>query len=363
MLKTALKDSKIITAVILIVLIKVAELDKTLIEYHYTYGVYPIISGFLRIVFGWIPFSIGDLLYLVFIIYLLIKIRKYILLLIRRQFTKSIGRHFVRKVFLLFAFIYIVFSLLWGLNYDRLGIASQLNLDVKAYTTTDLMALTVLLHDKLAQYAAEVDTVKREQLNHSKLLFHEAVSAYKKSDSLYPYLHYHHASIKPSLYSYIGQFIGFTGYYNPFSGEAQIKTNEPVYLKPFVVCHEMAHQLGYAKENEANFVGYLTAKNARNTNFQYSVYFELCLYALSDLRRRDSIAVKQFKNDWPERVKNDYRDLINYLEKTANPIEPYIMKFYDRYLKLNNQPHGNRTYNEVIAWLIAYMKKYGPEAI
>src|SRR5206468_8002278 len=199
MLKTALKDSKIITAVILIVLIKLAELDKTLIEYHYTYGLYPIISGFLRIGFGWIPCSIGDLLYLGFIIYLLIKIRKYILLLIRRQFTKSIGGHLVRKTFLLVASIYIVFNLLWGLNYDRLGIASQLNLDVKPYTTTDLIALTVLLHEKLAQYAAEVDTVKREELNHNKLLFHEAITAYKRSDSVYPYLHYLNPSIKPSL--------------------------------------------------------------------------------------------------------------------------------------------------------------------
>jgi hypothetical protein len=39
------------------------------------------------------------------------------------------------------------------------------------------------------------------------------------------------------------------------------------------------------------------------------------------------------------------------------------MRFYDGFLKMNNQPKGKETYNEVVAWLIAYMKRYGEEAI
>jgi hypothetical protein len=49
--------------------------------------------------------------------------------------------------------------------------------------------------------------------------------------------------------------------------------------------------------------------------------------------------------------------------KSENAVEPYISKFYDQFLKLNRQPKGTRTYNEVVAWLIAYQKKYGVEAI
>ena len=111
MLKTALKDSKIITAVILIVLIKLAELDKTLIEYHYTYGVYPIISGFLRIVFGWIPFSIGDLLYMAAIIWVGYKLISFFIRLFKRKIDlQVISNSFLRWIIILVS-IYLVFNI------------------------------------------------------------------------------------------------------------------------------------------------------------------------------------------------------------------------------------------------------------
>jgi hypothetical protein len=40
-----------------------------------------------------------------------------------------------------------------------------------------------------------------------------------------------------------------------------------------------------------------------------------------------------------------------------------MLKMYDSYLKMNNQPKGQRTYNEVITWLVAYYKKYGVGAL
>ena len=363
MLKKLLRDRLLLLVFLLFILIRLAALASTAIEYHYTYGFYPIISGFLRVIFGWIPFSMGDLLYVAAIIYLVIKIRKYIILIRRKAFPNPVKWHVIRKLLLVLGLIYIVFYLFWGLNYYRLGIAKQLNLEVKPYTTADLTTLAILLQEKLNHYAVEVDSVKRQRLNKNSELFKETIQTYSETSNQYPYLKYRHTSLKPSLFTYIGQYVGFTGYYNPFSGEAQIKTTEPVFMKPFIITHEIGHQLGYAKENEANFVGYLACKTSTNIDFNYSAYFEMTLYALSDLRRRDSSTVNELKDQWESRVKNDYVELIQYLKKNENPVEPFIMKFYNQFLKLNNQPHGNRTYNEVIAWLIAYMKKYGPEAI
>jgi hypothetical protein len=62
-------------------------------------------------------------------------------------------------------------------------------------------------------------------------------------------------------------------------------------------------------------------------------------------------------------VKKDYRSYLQYIYDSKNVVEPFVSVFYDNYLKMNNQPKGARTYNEVTAWLIAYLKKYGPEAI
>jgi len=33
--------------------------------------------------------------------------------------------------------------------------------------------------------------------------------------------------------------------------------------------------------------------------------------------------------------------------------------FYNQYLKLNQQPAGQMTYNRVVLWLLAYYEKYG----
>jgi len=226
-----------------------------------------------------------------------------------------------------------------------------------------LDTLTHTLADRLNMYAAQLDTNGRKALNNNKVLFQQAVAVYGTTARIYPFLQYQVPSIKPSLYSSIGHLFGFTGYYNPFTGEAQVKTNVPSFLKPFIVAHEMAHQLGYAKENEANFVGYLACRSSADIQFQYSVYFELFWYAANDLYRKDSAKAKYYKSILHPQVLRDYQALRQYLLQTDNFIEPYISKVYDEYLKWNSQPKGKRTYNEVIAFLIAYQKKYGIHSI
>ena len=363
MWKSLIRDRKLISLLILTVLIKLFSLNHEWVERYYTYGLYPYLSKLLRILFGWIPFSVGDLLYFNAGLYLVWKLIRFIVILSRRKVREYLSWELLRKMLRLILAIYIVFNVLWGMNYDRQGIATQLNLKVKPYTVSDLAELASVLQARLNDCAQRVDSVQRLDLDRNTNLFHEGIASYEQVKNNFPFLTYSFPSIKPSMYSRIGHYFGFTGYYNPFSGEAQLKTTVPVFLKPFIICHEMAHQLGYGKENEANFVGYLACKNSANVNFSYSTYFELTLYALSDLKQSDTAYVKMLRQQWTPRVRNDYREYLNYLFRTRNRVEPVVMRFYDQYLKMNNQPKGQATYNEVIAWLIAYMKKYGKEAV
>src|SRR5687768_14965936 len=110
-------------------------------------------------------------------------------------------------------------------------------------------------------------------------------------------------SIKPSFYSYAGNYLGFSGYYNPFSGEAQVNTTIPAFSQPFVSCHEIGHQLGFAKEDEANFAGFLSARKSPNPAFRYSVYFDMYGYALRDLFNRDSVSARQLHNQLDSQVR------------------------------------------------------------
>lgn len=359
MFKSLYRDPKIVILAILTVFIKLFSLQHDWVERFYTYGIYPIIASIFRMLFGWIPFSIGDLIYLAAALYLIWRIWTFIRTWRKKKERRLLLGLLVISFVRLLLLIYVLFNVFWGLNYDRKGIAPQLDLEVKRYTTEDLKQLATLLQAKLNTCASQTDSVSRQQLDQNRVLFQEGVSAYGQIKDQYPFLQYNYPSIKPSMYSYIGQYFGFTGYYNPFSGEAQLKTTVPVFLKPFIITHEIGHQLGYGKENEANFVGYLACRSCKNVDFRYSVYFEMTLYVLSDLRSKDSMAVKQFRKNWHPRVQNDYRSYVNYLIETRNPIEPIIMRFYDQFLKLNNQPMGKETYNEVVAWLVAYMKKYG----
>jgi hypothetical protein len=162
----------------------------------------------------------------------------------------------------------------------------------------------------------------------------------------------------------VGHLIGFTGYYNPFTAEAQLKTNIPVFLKPFVVTHEIAHQAGYAKENEASFVAWLTCQSSGDLNFRYSAYFEVyrdAIYACRQTPNKE-LTEKIRKNVHP-RVRQDILDLQRYLLRNRNFVEPLMSGAYDQYLKLNNQPKGKATYNEVVAYVMAYWKKFGSSAI
>lgn len=115
-------------------------------------------------------------------------------------------------------------------------------------------------------------------------IFAQAQAAYLQSTAAgFSFLAYNTKSVKRSMYGRMGNFLGFLGYYNPFTGEAQLNLTMPRFLIPFVTCHEIAHQLGYASESEANFVAYLAAVRSPDTLFRYSTYFDLFNYANKEL--------------------------------------------------------------------------------
>jgi hypothetical protein len=318
----------------------------------------------MRTLFGWLPFSVGDILYIAAFIWLVLKTWKLLLLLKRKKARDYLSWVLFRKYLKLSLLIYLVFSLFWGLNYFRQGIPSQLDMPVQEYSVEDLFSLTLLLQQRLNGYAEKIDSVERLRYNENRFLFGKGVQAYTAAQRSLSFLYYQNVSIKPSLFTPMGHLFGFTGYYNPFTAEAQLKSNIPVFLKPFVVTHEMAHQVGYAKENEASFVAWLTCKASGDLYFLYSAYFEMYRDALFACRLTPNKALTdRIRKNVHPRVRQDYIELQRYLLRSQNFVEPFMSGMYDRYLKLNNQPKGKATYNEVIAYVLAYFKKFGPGAI
>jgi hypothetical protein len=334
-------------------------MSREAVEVYYSNGIYPYIAATQRILFGWVPFSVGDIFYILAGAWLIYNAYKFIRQVIKKRaskpYLKRIGINFLITVLA----VYVSFNLLWGLNYNRRGIDYQLKLDSLNYSDKDLKDVAMLISVKMNELQP-VSARQRNTFKKKRTLFKTAVNAYDNLNQETPFIEYTYPSVKPSLFSYLGNYLGFTGYYNPFSGEAQVNTTVPLFVRPFTTCHEIGHQLGYAKESEANFSAYLSATASGDTSFMYSVYFEMFAYTSRYLYYSDSVYLKRIMKDgFSQGVKNDFTELRDFYNRYENPFETAIDRLYSQYLKANQQPTGKLSYSEVVAMLIAYYRRTG----
>lgn len=342
----------------IVLIIKIVSLDRDIVERWYSTSIYKGIAVVLRVITGWLPISLGDIIYILVIFWIGKTLIRVVKTIIKKRTTRAWWLKGLKKALVIAGEIYIMFNIFWGLNYDRRGIADQLGLNVKPYTIEDLKMIDSLLLQKVNETKKQIDGSKGTYQN-KKELFARASACYNETEKEYPFLKYSMVSLKPSLFSWFGNYLGFTGYYNPFSGEAQVNTLPPKFTLPYVAVHEIAHQLGYAKEDEANFVGYLAAISSKDTLFHYSAYLDLLLYANREVFIYDSTFARNITKSLIPEVKADLKEERDFWLKHRNPVEPVINWMYGRYLMANSQPKGIETYNEVIANLIAFYKKNG----
>jgi hypothetical protein len=326
------------------------------VEKFYSTCVYTWIAIVQRTITGWLPFSLGDILYAIAGLYLVMKAYHIIKLLIQRKASKQWLKRAVGSAIRFVLWIYIVFNVLWGINYSRQGIGHQLGIQPVQYNKEEVEALVCTLVDKVnaARKVIPEDSLKSMRYHD---IYEEAALAYDTTSKQWPFLNYTMPSAKKSMYSSVSHYIGFSGYYNPFSGEAQVSTDLPNILVPYIACHEMAHQLGYASESEANFVGYLACSKSKNPYFIYSVYMDLYKYAATELFFKDFYTSHGWELD--SLVRKDFLRIRRFFNKRSNRVSPVMSSMYNQYLKANNQQRGIESYNDVVGLLIAYQRKYG----
>ncbi len=327
------------------------------VETSYSTTIYPLLSAILRRITGWVPFSIGDILYWLLIVWAIIKLIRLLAALFKRKYTRAAIFSGLYRVVATLLVLYIVFNVLWGINYNRVGITSQLGISMQPYDTADLVMIDSILLQKVNESKRRLTEQPSLPLS-TDSIFRAAENAYGRIANQYSFLRYKPSSVKSSLWGWAGNYIGFAGYYNPFSGEAQVNTTMPWFLQPYTCCHEIAHQLGYAKENEANFVGYLAAAGSGNELLRYSVYLDLFLYAQRNLYNVDTAATRYFSNRLIPGVKADLLQWKKFNEAHRSPAEPVFKWVYGKYLQSNQQPSGILSYDEVTGFLIAYYKKF-----
>ncbi len=354
----------------LFIVVAVIETQVNWVDAYYN-SIYPYTSNFQRILFGWIPFSIGDIFYLGLIIFCVFKLIRVVVLIIKTQEKKKLVLKFLIKVLNFIVILCLCFKLFWGLNYNRSGISKQFNLKESTYCKEQLL---VLINDLIIEanfYRSQIPDTSLPQLKLTEVLQKTKIQ-FKVLSKQYPFLAVKNHSIKSSLFSATGNYLGFIGYYNPFTGEAQIRNDIPSILFPFTASHEVAHQLGYASEDEANFIAYLIAINSKDVFFKYCMCLEILDYAFYDL------ILKYYEDFEPEKIKYKFFELFDCLDKQVKTDRKNIKYFfkknrknfsnissiiYDKYLRINNQESGIHSYNKVLSLIIFYRYPYFKGAV
>jgi len=336
------------------------------VERYYSSGVYPVLLCARLWMTAWLPFSIGDLLYIIVCIYLIYKLIRS-LIHIKKE---GINRGKLWRASAIILLVWISFKLLWGFNYDRLGAGHLLDIEQKAYSGAAVTDLVNELIDSLNgtrkllnEAKIQVDTLP---VRNPAPYFSWAQDAYQTAKTSYAFLPKQAPRVKATLFNPLADYVGFTGYFNPFTAEGQVRIDMPGLELPFVACHETAHMLGFASESEANLIGYLVATKSANPYVRYSAYNEIFTYAqreqlFSLAQEKDSVGFKRAVAQNRERldtlVKQDRKAVRRFFNRHRSSVAPIMSGVYEQYLFLNKQNAGLKSYDEVIGWLIDLKQK------
>ncbi len=319
------------------------------IEKVYSAYLYPVIAVSNRWFFSFFSFSAGDVLYVLVLVY-------FVFLMINfvtgyKNFKENLLR--LSRFFLL---IIWVFYFSWGLNYFRPGLSRTLGMQEEKYKLDELVQLGRILKDSTNKYQkilTENDSLPVQVTYGINRILNKTPAGYEKISG-YLNQKYTVPVIKTSLLSKPISYLHVTGYLNPFTGEAQINKNYPKFALPFVASHEVAHQLGYAPEDEANFLGYLSSVSHPDPYFKYSGYSAALYYVLIELKKYAPEKYKILMQEINKGVKKNYAEEYRFYQKHKTKYD--ASKIYDSYLKVNKQESGIKSYNEMLKLLVAYYK-------
>ena len=336
--------------VIQIIGLKILSLFPDFIESYYSNGLYPYISKFSRSILGWIPFSIGDVLYGILIIYGLYWLYK------NRKLNWKLKTLSVLSVL---SVVYFLFHFLWAFNYHRIPLFEKMNIKTE-YSDAQLLSFTKKIIAKTNQIQFQIanDTAKKISNPFTKNeIFEKSLLGYKNLSSEYSFFTYSKPSIKKSLFSFPLTYMGFGGYLNPFTNEAQVNSMIPRYGFPITACHEMAHQMGFASESECNFIGFLAVTKNDDLYFKYSGYSYALRYCLSNWEVRNPEILKLLLKTIHPGILKNYQESKEFWESHRTFIDTGFKIFYDNFLKFNQQKDGLESYSKFVDLMVNYYEK------
>lgn len=325
-------------------------------EYVYTRGIFRLTFAFQWLV-SFIPFSITEILVLSLVPIIVGLMITFIIKFCRSKNKKSTAEKGIRFVALCLSLFLFIFMVTDGANFSRLPLYENMKLESREYTAEDLYQVTSTLA-KNASAAREnlkedKNGVAKPNLNLNEML-RLADDSYKNIKKEYPFLTTGTRKVKSVMLSHKWSYTGTTGVYCPWTVETNVNTDVLPFSIPSTAAHEIAHTMGFAKENECNFLAWLASDTSGMPDFVYSGNLSAFIHCSNALYKAD-------KNLWRKAVSNCSEGMIRdlnakneYWDKFRGEVMENSQNVNDTFIKVNGVESGILSYDEMVELMLRY---------
>ncbi len=318
---------------------------------HFVRPAHRLLSGLTSKV----PFSVAESLIGLATIGLIV----YIIISIIRIFR---GEDWARQVYIILitlaAFglsVYAGFCLLWGVYYYGDDFMAKSGLKAEEISTEELTAVTAYFAELANVYAEQVPRDENGVCATDRAqVLAKSPGLYEELQKRFPCLEGAQIPAKGVFFSRLLSYTDFTGFFFPFTAEANVNTDFPPSLFAATVGHELAHQRGVAKEQEANFVSVLVCLDSGDPDYMYSACLLAYTHLGNALHTANPAAWEQVYDSLSEAVLTDFAANRAYWRQFDTPVQTVSNTVYEGFLHSYDQVLGLRSYGACVDLLVNY---------
>ena len=339
-----------------ILLPRLAAYSPWTVERLYSRGAYPVISRILSSISGIFGFSVAEIfVYFVIIGVLFYLIRSFFMLIK----NKSSPLRFVSMMMSLCIFaasMLNLFYLLWGFNYSRPTLYQLMELEVKARPDTELQELCFTLAERAAELREKVTEDENGvfYFDDYREYFDKIPAAYNNLGKDIPLFSAPAARAKGVIASEGMSWAGIAGIYMPYTAEPNVNIHQPPLLMLSSAAHETAHYLGFAREDEANFIAYLACSYSDDPAIEYSGVMLALINCANKLYSSDANKFAPLQERYSDAMIRDLIAYNAYWDAYEGEVREAAESLNDNYLKFNQQQDGVKSYGMMVDLLLAY---------
>ena len=264
-------------------------------------------------------------------------------------------------VIAVFAGIYMMHTIVWGLSYHAGDLSDDLRLDVSSYNLEELTEATEYYRDRAMELAewVERDAQGNVKFSDFETLAKNAGAGFEVLTYQYHYPVFAGSRLPVKKLSWADMYtsMGITGVTFGLTGEAAVNPQIPAVTIPFTMVHEMAHRMCIANERDANFTGFLACSVHPDLEFQYSGYFmayRYCYNALASVNHSSAVAAAARVQKGVSRLLQQDMDYYSqFFRTTKNNLATNVADtMNDAYLKTSGDTSGIASYSQVCDLLV-----------